>query len=64
VRQQTESAGSAQTAAALGLGLVKKPSPADFDAVKRQLRVAAGELLFTQGYANVLLKAYDRELGE
>lgn len=64
VRQQTQSADSAQTAAALGLGLVKKPSAADFDAVKRQLRVAAGELLFTQGYADVLLRSYNRELGE
>ena len=64
VRQQTQSADAAQTAAALGLGLVKKPTPADFDVVKRQLRVAAGELLFDQGYADVLLKTYDRALNE
>jgi hypothetical protein len=59
VRQQTQSADAAQAAAALGLGLVTKPSPAEFDGVKRQLRLAAGQLLFTQGYADVLQKAYD-----
>jgi hypothetical protein len=64
VRQQTQSADAAQTAAALGLGLVKKPSAADFEAVKRQLRLAAGELLFERGYADVLLKAYDGALNE
>jgi len=64
VRQETQSANAAQTAASLGIGLVKKPSPADFEAVKRQLRVASGELLFTQGYADVLLQAYGRELKE
>lgn len=64
LRQQSQSADAAQTAASLGLGLIKKPAAADFDAVKRQLRVAAGELLFEKGYADVLLKAYDRALQE
>lgn len=62
----TASYATAQTTGALSFmdySEVKRYA-GEFDVVKRQLRVAAGELLFTQGYADVLLRAYDRALKE
>jgi hypothetical protein len=62
VREQTRAADTASTAASLGLTLLKQPSTVDIDAVRRQLRLAAGAVLSGEQFADVLLRAYERAL--
>ena len=63
-RQQTQAADHAITAASLGIGLIKKPSPADIDGVKRELRLAIGGLIYEKSFADILLRAYARAIKE
>jgi hypothetical protein len=63
-RQQMQVFDHATTAAALGGGLMKKPSQADIDGVKRELRQAIGGMTYERAFADLLLKAYDRALNE
>jgi hypothetical protein len=63
-RQQTRVFDHATTAAALGTGLLKKPSQADIDSVKGELRQAMGGMTYERAFADILLKTYDRALAE
>ena len=64
LRQQTAAATAAIESISLGLSLLKKPSPADVDAVRRQLRLAIGNLMFERNLGMALIKAYNRALGD
>jgi hypothetical protein len=64
LRGQTSAANAAIESASLGLVLLKKPAPQDVDAVRRQLRIAMGNLMMERTLGFQLMKAYNRALGD
>jgi len=64
LRGQTAAATAAIESASLGLVLLKKPASQDVDAVRRQLRIAMGNMMMERTLGFQLMKAYDRALGD
>jgi len=64
LRGQATAANAAIDSASLGLMLLKKPSPQDIDAVRRELRLAMGNLMMERVLGFQLMKSYNRALGD
>jgi len=64
LRGQTAAATATIESTSLGLLLLKKPAQTDVDVVRRQLRLAMGNLMLERTLGAQLMKAYNRALGE
>jgi hypothetical protein len=64
LRGQTAAATATIESTSLGLLLLKKPAPSDVDGVRRQLRLAIGNLMMERTLGMQLMKAYNRALGD
>jgi len=62
LRGQTAAANAAIESASLGLVLLKKPAPSDVDGVRRQLRLAMGNMMMERTLAMQLMRSYERAL--